>query len=377
MGDVTGQVVSGLEGVLAFESSIAYIDGSLPELTVRGYRIEDIVGKLSFEEMAFLLWNDRSLDKGELREFREQLSAQREVPVPVLDLLKSTPKSADPMATMRTAVSMLGTLDPDADDVSPEDNLRKAASLTAKFPTIVAAQARIDSGHEPIAPDPTMDHAANYYYMLHGERPTETITRTLEATLVLYAEHETNASTFACRVVVGTLSDFYSAVVAGIGAIKGPLHGGAIEDAMQMFREVGSPERAAAYVDDALANKRLLPGFGHRVYRAGDPRASELRGMAQALGRSVGDEKWFDIAVACEKRMQETKGIIPNVDYFAAIVLSQIGFPLDLMTNVVASARIAGWSAHILEQYANNRLIRPRAQYTGQRGLRLPGGDLS
>lgn len=377
MGDVTEQVVSGLEDVLAFESSIAYIDGSLPELTVRGYRIEEIVGKLSFEETAFLLWNDRSLDKGELRDFRERLSAQREVPVPILNLLKSTPKSADPMAAMRTAVSMLGTLDPDADDVSPEDNLRKATSLTAKFPTIVAAQARIDAGHEPIASDPALDHASNYYYMLHGEPPTDTISRTLDATLVLYAEHETNASTFACRVVVGTLSDFYSAVVAGIGAIKGPLHGGAIEDAMRMFMEVGSPKRAAAYVDDALANRRLLPGFGHRVYRAGDPRASELRGMAQALGSSVGDERWFDIAVACEKRMQETKGIIPNVDYFAAIVLSQIGFPLGLMTNVVASARIAGWSAHILEQYANNRLIRPRAQYTGQRGLRLPEGDLS
>ena len=208
--------------------------------------------------------------------------------------------------------------------------------------------------------------------MLTGTVPDETTRRTFETTLILYAEHETNASTFACRVVTGTRSDFYSAVVAGIGAIKGPLHGGAIDDAMKMFIDVDSPEKAASYVDNALAAKRLLPGFGHRVYRAGDPRAGELRGMAQALGKVAGEERWFNIAVACEKRMQETKGIIPNVDYFAAIVLYQLGFPLGLMTNVVASARIAGWSAHIFEQYANNRLIRPRARYIGQRGRKLP-----
>jgi citrate synthase len=209
--------------------------------------------------------------------------------------------------------------------------------------------------------------------MIAGSPPDETMRRTLDATLVLYAEHETNASTFAARVVVSTLSDFYSAVVAGIGAIKGALHGGAIEGAMEMFLKVGSPEKAVAYVDGELAARRLLPGFGHRVYRAGDPRAGALREMARDLGKAMGDELWFDIAEACEKRMRDTKGIIPNVDYFAAIVLHQLGIPLSLMTNVVASARIAGWSAHILEQYANNRLIRPQARYVGQRGLTLPG----
>ena len=372
MSTTPGQVVPGLEGVLAFESSIAYIDGSIPELSIRGYAIEDIVGKLGYEQLAFLLWHDRVPDEGELAAFRAELAGLRAVPEPVLALLKATPRSASPMATLGTAVSMLGTMDPDAGNIGSDDTLRKAKSLAAQMPTIVAAQSRIASDLEPIAPDPSLDHTANYYYMLTGEAPDETTRRTLEATLVLYAEHETNASTFACRVVVSTLSDFYSAVVAGIGAIKGPLHGGAIEDAMQMFIEVGSPERAASYVDDALAARRLLPGFGHRVYRAGDPRASELRGMVQELGEAAGDTKWFDIAVACEKRMQETKGIIPNVDYFAAIVLYQLGFPLELMTNVVASARIAGWSAHILEQYASNRIIRPRAQYTGPRGLELP-----
>ena len=372
MSTAAGQVISGLEGVLAFESTIAYIDGSAPELSIRGYAIKDIVSKLGFEEMAFLLWHDRVPTEAELEAFQGELTGLRGLPAPVFELLKTTSSSANPMATLRTAVSMLGTMDADAEDESREDNLRKAKSLTAKFPTIVAAQARISLGQEPVAPDPGLDHAANYYYMLTGTVPDETTRRTFGATLVLYAEHETNASTFACRVVVGTRSDFYSAVVAGIGAIKGPLHGGAIDDAMRMIIEVGSADKAASYVDDALAAKRILPGFGHRVYRAGDPRAAELRGMAQALDKVAGDERWFDIAVACEKRMQETKGIIPNVDYFAGIVLYQLGFPLGLMTNVVASARIAGWSAHILEQYDNNRLIRPRALYTGHRGRELP-----
>ena len=366
-----GQVISGLEGVLACESSIAFIDGSIPELSIRGYDIKDIAHKLSYEEMAFLLWHGRVPTGTESAEFRQELAGLRALASPVIDLLRMTPPSAHPMATLRTAASVLGAMDANAEDISREDNVRKAKSLTAKFATIVAAQARLQAGQEPIAPDASLGHTANYYYMLTGKVPNETTLRTFETALVLYAEHETNASTFACRVVVGTQSDFYSAVVAGIGAIKGPLHGGAIDEAMKMFMEISSPARAAAYVDEALAAKRKLPGFGHRVYRAGDPRAGELRGMAQALGKAVGDEQWFNIATAAEHRMQETKGIIPNVDYYAAIVLHLLGFPLNLMTNVVASSRIAGWSAHILEQYANNRLIRPRALYTGQRGQKL------
>jgi citrate synthase len=373
MSTAGGKVIPGLERVLAFESSIAYIDGAAPELSVRGYAIEDVVAKMGYDEMAFLLWHERPPMAYELAAFRSDLASLRAVPGPVLDMLRATPPSAHPMAALRTAVSTLGHRDSDADDVSRKDNLRKAMSLTAMIPTIVAAQVRIAGGQEPIAPDPSLGHAANYYYMIAGSPPDETMRRTLDATLVLYAEHETNASTFAARVVVSTLSDFYSAVVAGIGAIKGPLHGGAIEGAMEMFLKVGSPEKAAAYVDGELAARRLLPGFGHRVYRAGDPRAGALREMARDLGKAMGDELWFDIAEACEKRMRDTKGIIPNVDYFAAIVLHQLGIPLSLMTNVVASARIAGWSAHILEQYANNRLIRPRARYVGQRGLTLSG----
>ena len=373
MGDSSDKIISGLEGVLAFESSIAYIDGSAPELSIRGYQIKDIVNSLTFEEMVFLLWNDKLPESTELTDFKNNLIQLREIPSSVMKFLKSVPTDASPMASLRTAVSMIGVEDMSADDISETSILRKAAKLTAVLPTLVAAQSRIQDGKDPIEPNPNLDHAANYYYMLQGEVPTEMIRRTLEVTLMLYAEHETNASTFACRVVVGTLSDFYSAIVAGIGAIKGPLHGGAIEDSMKMFEKIGSPEAAPQFVDQALASKQMLPGFGHRVYKKGDPRATEHGDMAKGLGKSIGQEKWFDIAQSCETHVRNTKGIITNVDYFAAIVLNLLGFELNIMPNLVSSARIAGWSAHIMEQYSNNRLIRPRAKYTGERGLRIKG----
>lgn len=368
MSDTTDQVIEGLEGVFACESSIAFIDGSIPELSFRGYHINDIAQTLTFEQVTFLLWYDRIPEGDELQTFCEDLASCRDVPDSVMAILRSTPTSAHPMAGLRTVVSMLGALDESADALRADDNLRKARNLTAQMPTIVAAQARLQQGLEPIAPDASLGHAANYCYMLTGERPDEAATRTFETTLILYVEHETNASTFACRVIAGTESDFYSAVVGGIGAIKGPLHGGAIDGAMEMFIEIGAPEKAADFVDEALAARRKLSGFGHRVYRAGDPRAGQLREMAQELGVTKGETKWFDIAAAAEDRMRETKGIIANVDYFAAPVLYHLGFPLNVFTNVVASARIVGWSAHIFEQYANNRLIRPRARYTGHRG---------
>ncbi len=371
MSEASQQVISGLEGVLACESSIAYIDGSVPELSFRGYNIHDIAQTLTFEQVVFLLWHDHLPSADELQTFSADLTSQRALPKQVLDLLRATPLSAHPMASLRTAVSMLGAMDERADDISPEDNLRKAKALTAQMPTIVTAQARLQMGQEPIAPDPSLSHTVNYYYMLTGRQPDETTARTFETALILYAEHETNASTFACRVVVSTQSDFYSAVAAGIGAIKGPLHGPAIDDVMRMLMDIGDPGRAAAYIDEALTAKRKLSGFGHRVYRAGDPRASQLRVMAQKLSETRADDKWFAIATAAEQRMQETKGIIANVDYFAAPVLYHLRFPLNIFTNVIASTRIVGWSAHIMEQYANNRLIRPRALYVGQRGRQL------
>ena len=365
------QVISGLEGVLAFESSIAFIDGSIPELSFRGFDIKDVAQELTFEQAAYLLWNDRLPSADELSAFSAELADQRSVPKALFDILRGMPASAHPMSALRTVVSWLGAMDAQADDNSATDNLRKAMTLTAQMPTIVAAQSRLQQNLEPVPPRADLSHAANYCYMLTGETPDGTTTRTFDTMLILYAEHETNASTFACRVVVGTEADLYSAVVAGLGAIKGPLHGGAIDDVMRMLIDIGAPENAVAFVDDALASRRKLPGFGHRVYRAGDPRAVQLRGMAEKLGQASGDDKWFAIATAAEQRMRQSKGIIANVDYFAAPVLYHLGFPLSIFTNVIASTRIVGWSAHILEQYANNRLIRPRAKYVGHRNRKV------
>jgi len=372
MNGTSERVIPGLEGVLACESSVAFIDGTIPELSYRGYDIHDIAETLTYEQVIYLLWNSELPSSTEWQAFTADLASRRSVPPAVIDLLRIIPTAGHPMAALRTAISLLGTLDPEAEDRSPTALRRKAADLVAKIPTIVAAQARLQQGHLPIEPDLGLSLAGNYYYMLTGKQPDATITRTLDTTLTLYAEHETNASTFACRVVVGTESDYYSAVVAGIGAIKGPLHGGAIDEVMHMFLEIDQPERAAGYVDVALAARRRISGFGHRVYRAGDARAPHLRSMAQRLAESTGERKWFAIATAVEQRVREAKGIIANVDYYAAPVLYYLGFPLNLFTNVVASARISGWSAHIFEQYANNRLIRPRALYTGKRGRKLP-----
>ncbi len=375
-GDPAARVAHGLEGVVAFESAVAFIDGHAPELTVRGYDIADLARGLCYEQMAYLLLFGRVPTAAELAALRSELAGLRALPGPVMDLLASAPQAAHPMAVLRTAVSMLGVLDPAAEERSGDGLIPAAKGLIARLPTIVAAQVRLGEGLDPVPPrGPEAGHAENYLHMVSGREPSGPMARAFDAALVLYAEHETNASTFACRVVVGTLSDYYSAIVAGIGAIKGPLHGGAIDDAMRLLIDIGRPERAAGYVDEALAARRRLPGFGHRVYRAGDPRASELREMALKMARALDDSTWFDIAAAAERRMAQTKGIIPNVDYYAAPVLYQLGFPLRLMTNVVASARVAGWSAHISEQYAGNRLIRPRALYVGERGRRLDAAD--
>jgi citrate synthase len=374
MSSASEQVISGLEGVLACESSVAFIDGTIPELSYRGYNIHDIAERLTYEQVVYLLWHGELPSPAELQAFSANLAGRRGIPAAVVDVLRLMPASSHPMAALRTAVSLLGTLDPQADDNSPAELRRKAADLVAKIPTIVAAQVRLQTGQPLIDPDPALSLAGNYYYMLTGKQPDATVTRTIDTSLLLYAEHETNASTFACRVVVGTESDYYSAVVAGIGAIKGPLHGGAIDEVMKMFLEIDQPERATAYIDQALAARRKIPGFGHRVYRAGDARAPHLKSMAERLANAMGDRKWFTIATLVEQRMREAKGIIANVDYYAALVLYHLGFPLNLFTNFVASARISGWSAHIFEQYANNRLIRPRALYTGHRGRQLPAG---
>ena len=365
----TEQVISGLEGVLACESSITYLDGLQDPsvLEYRGFNIHDIAETARFEEVAFLMLEGRLPSASELDAFDRELRGLRDVPVELVRMLELLPTYAHPMAGLRTAISFLACLDPDQEATGRDANLRKARRMVAQFPTVVAAMARVSQGLDVLRQDPELGHAANYLYMLNGKRPEEASTRALDTALNLYAEHELNASTFAVRVVVGTLSDLYSAVVAGISALKGPLHGGAIDEAMRLIMDVGSVENIRPWVDKALADKRLLMGFGHRVYKTGDARAPHLRNMCQALAESTGERRWYEIATGVEDYVREKKRIPANVDYYAAPVLYYLGFPLSLFTNFVASSRIVGWCAHALEQYDNNRLIRPRSRYVGQR----------
>lgn len=361
----SARVMSGLEGVIACESAITFIDGAAGVLAYRGKDIHSIAERLSFEETVFLLWEGRLPDSGELASFRGELAARRSVAPPVLELLRAAPPYAHPMARLRTAVSLIGELDPDQEASGPAANRAKAMALTAQMATLVAAMARLAAGQEPVAPDPSLSHAANYLYMLTGERPAEQAVRAVDTTLVLYADHELNASTFTARCVVGTLADLYSAVVAAIGALKGPLHGGAIDDAIRTIKAIGSVEAVGPWLDQALAQKRRVAGFGHRVYKVVDPRAIHLQRMAEALARSHREPQWMEVARALQEELLQRKGLKANVDYYASLVLYYLGFPLDLFTTFIASSRVAGWCAHILEQYANNRLIRPRALYTG------------
>ena len=373
------QVVHGLEGVLAFESSIAFIDGPNGQLSYRGYDIHDFAERASFEDTVFLLWNARWPSAQESDEFGDELKALRTLPDAVVDSIRLLPlRECNPMAALRTAVSVFGALDPLQDAISPDANLSKAKNLTANMATMVAAIHRLSQGLKPVAPDSRLTHAENYLYMMTGQRPDEASSRALNMALVIYAEHETNASTFTVRCAVSTLSDLYSAIGAGIAALKGPLHGGAIDEAMRLFTDIGSVQAAEGYIDRALAEKRRIPGFGHRVYRTRDPRATHLDPMAKAISELKGDTRWYDIGVEVERLMKEKmaqKGrtdISANVDYYAAILLHQLGFPLNLQTSFVASSRIAGWCAHAFEQYAANRLIRPRARYTGQLNQPMP-----
>jgi len=365
------QVISGLEGVLACESSITYLDGLRSILEYRGYNIHDIAETVRFEEIVYLMFEGRLPSADELSEFDRELRDLRQPPVELVRMLELLPSFSHPMAGLRTAVSFLGCQDPDQEVSGREANLLKAKRMVAQFPSVVAAMARVSQGLDVLRPDPELAHAANYLYMLTGKRPDDASTRALDTALNLYAEHELNASTFAVRVVVGTLSDIYSAVVAGVSALKGPLHGGAIDEAMRTIMDVGSVENVRPWVDRALAEKRLLMGFGHRVYKTGDARAPHLRNMVQALAESTGEPRWYEVATAIEDYVRERKGLIANVDYYAAPVLHYLGFPLSLFTNFVASSRVAGWCAHALEQYDHNRLIRPRARYVGQREQRF------
>ncbi|MDA7027197.1 citrate synthase [Bacillus sp. CLL-7-23] len=354
----------GLEGVVATSSSVSSIIDDT--LTYVGYNIDELTEKASFEEIIYLLWHLRLPNKKELAELKQQLSDQAAIPKQLIDHFKScTNEKVHPMAALRTAVSLLGLLDEDADQMDADANYRKAVRLQAKMPGIVAAFSRIRKGLDPIEPNPKLSFAANFLYMLNGKEPTPVEVEAFDKALILHADHELNASTFTARVCVATLSDIYSGVTAAISALKGPLHGGANEAVMKMLAEIGEVENVEPYIRAKLRKKEKIMGFGHRVYRQGDPRAKHLKEMSRRLTNLTGESKWFEISKRTEEIVRSEKNLPPNVDFYSASVYHSLGIDHDLFTPIFAISRVSGWLAHILEQYENNRLIRPRADYTG------------
>jgi citrate synthase len=361
---------AGLEGVVAGESSISDVNGQEGRLIYAGYDIHDLAQHSTFEEVIYLLWNLNLPARSELDKLKQELSREAGLPAQIQDLIRTVPKEANPMDMLRTVVSALSFYDPDGADMSREANVRKAIRLTARFPTIVTTYQRIRNGLDPIEPREDLSLAGNFLYTLKGEEPDEIATRTMDVALVLHADHELNASTFAARVTAATLSDMYSAIVSAIGTLKGPLHGGANEGVIKNLLEIGSVENVEAWTQDALINKKKIMGFGHRVYRTEDPRATHLRDMSRQLGERTGEKKWYEMSRKMEDVMMREKKLNPNVDFYSASTYYALGLPTDLFTPIFACSRISGWTAHVLEQYENNRLIRPRAEYVGPRGLK-------
>ena len=354
----------GLEGVVATESSICSIIDD--QLAYAGYRIDDLAENASFEEVIYLLWNRELPNEEQLNELRSQLANEMEVPEPVIDHLRSYDLTkVHPMAALRTAISLLGLYDEEAEVMDPEANKRKAIRLQARVSTIVTAFSRLRQGKEPVKPRKDLTFAENFIYMLNGKEGEPIEVEAIDKALVLHADHELNASTFTARVCVATLSDVYSGITSAISALKGPLHGGANEQVMAMLTEIGEEENAIPYVKDKLAKKEKVMGMGHRVYRKGDPRAKFLKEMSKELTKLRGEEKWYRMSVKIEEYIKEEKGLPANVDFYSASVYHSLGIDHDLFTPIFAVSRMSGWLAHILEQYDNNRLIRPRADYTG------------
>ncbi|MCB0254937.1 MAG: hypothetical protein KDI55_14545 [Anaerolineae bacterium] len=363
-------VGKGLEGIAIAESSISTVDGIASTLMYRGYDVPELSARASFEEIVYLLWYGALPTQSQLDDLKARLASRRKLPDQLLDMIRVTPKDADPIDMLRTMVSALGMFDPLANDGSDEALFQKAATLTARFPSILAAYHRISNGLEPLDPLPELDHAANFLYMYHGKVPDKRTTRALETYLVLLADHEFNASTFAARMITSTLTDMYSAVTGAIGALKGPLHGGAPNGVYDMLVEIGTPDRANDWFENAMATRFRIMGIGHRVYKAMDPRATVLREHARELTLSTGNPVWYAISRQIEllalshPYFQERK-LFTNVDYYSVTVLTSLGFPVEMMTPIFAVSRVAGWTAHVIEQFTNNRLMRPRAEYVG------------
>jgi citrate synthase len=355
---------AGLEGVVAGESEICYIDGYAGILSYRGYNIHTLAEHATFEEVIWLLWKGALPKKSELEHLKADLFAQYGIAPEVAAFLKANLK-ASPMDVLRTAVSMLSLYDPMAKDMSPEANQLKATKLMAQTSTIVSTFGRLRAGQPVLAPDAALSFAGNFLYCLTGKKPDQVMEHVFDVALILHADHELNASTFAARVTAATLSDIYSSVTSAIGALKGPLHGGANEDVIKLLLEVGSADKAVERVHEMLANKVKIPGMGHRVYRTDDPRATHLRVMSEELGKSTGHEELYLMSKRVEETVRAEKKLNPNVDFYSASTYYSLGIPIDLFTPIFAVSRMSGWTAHVLEQYHNNRLIRPRAEYKG------------
>jgi citrate synthase len=367
---VAKQPGGGLRNVAVSESRISSIDGERGILAYRGIDIHELAVSSTFEETSFLLHEGRLPRRSELADFTAAMVKDRVVSDGVLAVARLIPRSAHPMTTLRTLVSALGADGKDADDDSPEAVTRKSRRLVAQMATLVAALDRIRRGLHPVAPDAGLSHAANFLYMLKGERPSPGAARSFDVALVLHADHEFNASTFAARVAASTLADVHGAVTAAVATLKGPLHGGANEAVMKTLEEIGAPDRVDAWVEIALAQKKKIMGFGHAVYRTEDPRATHLRPMSKALGEEAREPKWYAMSERMEALVKARKGLNPNVDFYSASAYRCLGIPTDLFTPVFAVSRIAGWTAHVSEQLANNKLIRPEADYQGPRDVR-------
>ena len=355
----------GLEGIIACESRLCYIDGDKGILSYQGFRIETLAENAKFEEVIFLLWNGRLPKQSELDALKADLVANRELPAPVEAFLAGVPKGAGAMHVLRTAVSMLALYDPLINDSSIEANEKKAVKLMSQTATIVTSFDRLRNGNKVVPGDPKLSFAGNFLYTLTGKKPDDVMEKTFDIALTLHAEHELNASTFAARVTAATLSDMYSAITSGIGALRGPLHGGANEEVIRLLLEVKTADEALAMIKDKLDKKIKIPGFGHRVYHTTDPRAASLKGMAKDLGERTGHQLLYQISTQIEKYINENKKLNANVDFYSASTYYSLGIPIDLFTPIFAVSRMSGWTAHVLEQYRNNRLIRPRADYKG------------
>ncbi len=361
----TTSAPKGLQDVVANESSICFIDGGKGILSYRGIDIHELAQRSSFEETTFLLWNGWLPTAAELKEFAAKLAAARELPADVIDFLGKVPKTASPMEVLRTTVSLLSIYDADEKSYQHAANVRKSFRLTSQIAMIVAVFDRIRKGKEVVQPDTSLSHAANFLWMLNGEKPSETATRALDVALILHADHELNASTFAARVIAATLSDLHSAITGAIGALKGPLHGGANEAVMHLLYAIDKAgEDPVEHVKKMLANKEKISGFGHRVYTTEDPRATHLRKMSEDLGKDA-NPKWYTMSRAIELYVKDEKKLNANVDFYSASTYTTLGIDIDLFTPIFAISRISGWCAHVIEQHDDNRLIRPRAEYTG------------